>query len=122
MIRRPPRSTRTDTLFPYTTLFRSFRANEAQRRPAVGKGDDPEPYFLLQYIECNQCSLFVRRAPGIFDMHERSRHGRKVGRFVQIKQSRQHPAVATAINQEAGMYFALLTAFIVHGGDRKSVG
>src|SRR3546814_19962379 len=26
MIRRPPRSTRTDTLFPYTTLFRSFAA------------------------------------------------------------------------------------------------
>src|SRR3546814_4857665 len=26
MIRRPPRSTRTDTLFPYTTLFRSSRA------------------------------------------------------------------------------------------------
>src|SRR3546814_1557651 len=26
MIRRPPRSTRTDTLFPYTTLFRSDRA------------------------------------------------------------------------------------------------
>src|SRR3546814_4228501 len=25
MIRRPPRSTRTDTLFPYTTLFRSCR-------------------------------------------------------------------------------------------------
>src|SRR3546814_14368577 len=25
MIRRPPRSTRTDTLFPYTTLFRSFK-------------------------------------------------------------------------------------------------
>src|SRR3546814_3682447 len=26
MIRRPPRSTRTDTLFPYTTLFRSYDA------------------------------------------------------------------------------------------------
>src|SRR3546814_16229447 len=26
MIRRPPRSTRTDTLFPYTTLFRSWSA------------------------------------------------------------------------------------------------
>src|SRR3546814_12196639 len=25
MIRRPPRSTRTDTLFPYTTLFRSYK-------------------------------------------------------------------------------------------------
>src|SRR3546814_4425046 len=27
-IRRPPRSTRTDTLFPYTTLFRSYGAND----------------------------------------------------------------------------------------------
>src|SRR3546814_12580968 len=27
MIRRPPRSTRTDTLFPYTTLFRSVEGN-----------------------------------------------------------------------------------------------
>src|SRR3546814_14322470 len=27
MIRRPPRSTRTDTLFPYTTLFRSHAAS-----------------------------------------------------------------------------------------------
>src|SRR3546814_4511526 len=31
MIRRPPRSTRTDTLFPYTTLFRSAEAGEATR-------------------------------------------------------------------------------------------
>src|SRR3546814_18145683 len=30
MIRRPPRSTRTDTLFPYTTLFRSLVATQAQ--------------------------------------------------------------------------------------------
>src|SRR3546814_15626631 len=29
MIRRPPRSTRTDTLFPYTTLFRSARERAA---------------------------------------------------------------------------------------------
>src|SRR3546814_288038 len=29
MIRRPPRSTRTDTLFPYTTLFRSERGEPA---------------------------------------------------------------------------------------------
>src|SRR3546814_16033454 len=28
MIRRPPRSTRTDTLFPYTTLFRSVKSKE----------------------------------------------------------------------------------------------
>src|SRR3546814_7692022 len=34
MIRRPPRSTRTDTLFPYTTLFRSLRPH--LRRRAFG--------------------------------------------------------------------------------------
>src|SRR3546814_17999875 len=32
MIRRPPRSTRTDTLFPYTTLFRSLRRGDPARR------------------------------------------------------------------------------------------
>src|SRR3546814_19898410 len=31
MIRRPPRSTRTDTLFPYTTLFRSQRSADQGR-------------------------------------------------------------------------------------------
>src|SRR3546814_10536282 len=35
MIRRPPRSTRTDTLFPYTTLFRSRAALGDLQRPAV---------------------------------------------------------------------------------------
>src|SRR3546814_3971322 len=37
MIRRPPRSTRTDTLFPYTTLFRSGRLtwDHEQREPVV---------------------------------------------------------------------------------------
>src|SRR3546814_11400684 len=47
MIRRPPRSTRTDTLFPYTTLFRStgqdalHRSQYVRTRPArFGRGPD----------------------------------------------------------------------------------
>src|SRR3546814_8190352 len=36
MIRRPPRSTRTDTLFPYTTLFRSIGSAIAQALAAQG--------------------------------------------------------------------------------------
>src|SRR3546814_3420351 len=35
MIRRPPRSTRTDTLFPYTTLFRSLEAQLAGDQPRL---------------------------------------------------------------------------------------
>src|SRR3546814_13644579 len=39
MIRRPPRSTRTDTLFPYTTLFRSpGRGRQAHRQRPVPPG------------------------------------------------------------------------------------
>src|SRR3546814_3856463 len=40
MIRRPPRSTRTDTLFPYTTLFRS----QVGPRPGMGiAAAEPHP-------------------------------------------------------------------------------
>src|SRR3546814_1887558 len=41
MIRRPPRSTRTDTLFPYTTLFRS------RRRPAHAEVASAAPCAIL---------------------------------------------------------------------------
>src|SRR3546814_19340559 len=37
MIRRPPRSTRTDTLFPYTTLFRSITAGSYGSPSAMGQ-------------------------------------------------------------------------------------
>src|SRR3546814_5375113 len=42
MIRRPPRSTRTDTLFPYTTLFRSD--------PATGRDRDCGPTDMTRDI------------------------------------------------------------------------
>src|SRR3546814_8388955 len=37
MLRQPPRSTRTDTLFPYTTLFRSFAFVPADRFQAAAR-------------------------------------------------------------------------------------
>src|SRR3546814_15906542 len=43
MLRRPPRSTRTDPLFPYPTLFRSVGQNEPvphDQRPALPEGHD----------------------------------------------------------------------------------
>src|SRR3546814_1880448 len=50
MIRRPPRSTRTDTLFPYTTLFRSLRGHQYplrltthRRRPRLPPGRRRDP-------------------------------------------------------------------------------
>src|SRR3546814_6476011 len=40
MIRRPPRSTRTDTLFPYTTLFRSLEREDLAAPVAAVRRDD----------------------------------------------------------------------------------
>src|SRR3546814_5040291 len=67
MIRRPPRSTRTDTLFPYTTLFRS----EDDAEPFAGYGFHPVPALepgcsgnLRQYIAAKgRCS--GRRLHGV---------------------------------------------------------
>src|SRR3546814_18600363 len=53
MIRRPPRSTRTDTLFPYTTLFRSAEydppAHDRRRRTHIVEAllDDPHPVLEI---------------------------------------------------------------------------
>src|SRR3546814_2457806 len=54
MIRRPPRSTRTDTLFPYTTLFRSGRRGDRDGQRARRGGDD-------QRVEPRRCG--PRRPP-----------------------------------------------------------
>src|SRR3546814_9340362 len=43
MIRRPPRSTRTDTLFPYTTLFRSPRGHAPSLRDRDGPSGQISP-------------------------------------------------------------------------------
>src|SRR3546814_8781829 len=59
MIRRPPRSTRTDTLFPYTTLFRSLVdahcGLEADRR---------EEFELLRVLDVSfeQCAIDCEKA------------------------------------------------------------
>src|SRR3546814_5926902 len=46
MIRRPPRATRTDTLFPYTTLFRSI--SELKKNPSAAiRAADGAPVAIL---------------------------------------------------------------------------
>src|SRR3546814_5004828 len=58
MIRRPPRSTRTDTLFPYTTLFRSARSaalspdsrSRLRHATTLGEGRSEERTSELQSL------------------------------------------------------------------------
>src|SRR3546814_17829371 len=65
MIRRPPRSTRTDTLFPYTTLFRSLaiRPRLGQVRHAGGVELEPDVVLVAAVV----VDLVVAGAQGGID-------------------------------------------------------
>src|SRR3546814_18164131 len=68
MIRRPPRSTRTDTLFPYTTLFRSLSQQATIAvifqfvEPLVSSGDMIDKRGKLRLLKCRHLhSLLAAR-------------------------------------------------------------
>src|SRR3546814_6391200 len=62
MIRRPPRSTRTDTLFPYTTLFRSHAPDNPRRKEA----GHPITHAFTRAIPTAQCMTCHMHQPNIF--------------------------------------------------------
>src|SRR3546814_3068337 len=50
MIRRPPRSTRTDTLFPYTTLFRTAGTSQTSLWAALCQSDGCRTLVMLERL------------------------------------------------------------------------
>src|SRR3546814_18263776 len=56
-IRRPPRSTRTDTLFPYTTLFRSLAVDDADDAPL----DQRVIHAVADILDAPDGLLWLRR-------------------------------------------------------------
>src|SRR3546814_8481330 len=63
MIRRPPRSTRTDTLFPYTPLFRSGIERRQCIEPSAGAGLQPRPHRPRRAL--HQARHAMRRQLGL---------------------------------------------------------
>src|SRR3546814_13609901 len=91
MIRRPPRSTRTDTLFPYTTLFRSDHVHAAGDREGLA-GDEAR---IVRGEKCDDAGIVLRLAHALqgnaanhrvlpldrlFALAEYARHHRRIGR------------------------------------------
>src|SRR3546814_18901668 len=79
MIRRPPRSTRTDTLFPYTTLFRSGPTLPTGRAPVR----EPTSVGTVAHDENRVRAQYNRDRP------KSARHGLKVGRELHWLGSRR---------------------------------
>src|SRR3546814_8077709 len=66
MIRRPPRSTRTDTLLPYTTLFRS----DARRRVVAAFGEQVRHADVQALAELLEL-VVAERQPVVLDLRQR---------------------------------------------------
>src|SRR3546814_3916401 len=111
MIRRPPRSTRTDTLFPYTTLFRSADHLD-RRRHHVGE---------LHLADAQSAAAAGRAEPAEKEADElpegveteAARHYR-----ISLEMAAEEPEVRLDVHLGDDMAFAMLAT--VFGKDRKS--
>src|SRR3546814_2550772 len=108
MIPRPPRSTRTDTLFPYTTLFRSFLPpllNEQFNRTILGK---TLPQVTSTLLTLALVSMFV-----IFFIDARNRpprpHQNKFAKFASyiIQRSEEHTSELQSLMRISYAVFCL---------------
>src|SRR3546814_3975896 len=85
MIRRPPRSTRTDTLFPYTTLFRSAPGDLAVHRHLEEDGaqdlaavearalDDPAAHLVRSEEHTSELQSLMRISYAVFCLKKKKK-------------------------------------------------
>src|SRR3546814_6289573 len=92
MIRRPPRSTRTDTLFPYTTLFRSAQT-------------DAEDHLLSESIEIRNLHAGLRL--GLAYRLSRLRRWRQARRTDDRRRSEEHTSELQSLMRISYAVFCL---------------
>src|SRR3546814_6863968 len=102
MRRRPPRSTRTDTLFPYTTLFRSLSPSE--RRDLIDILQSLPPHMGFIIIE-HDMDVALRVAESVTMMH----NGRvfKEGTPTEIERSEEHTSELQSLMRISYAVFCL---------------
>src|SRR3546814_3300492 len=117
MIRRPPRSTRTDTLFPYTTLFRSHNLHlEAERaigndRTNIARADEAQR--LGRQLNAHEAILFplarLRRRVGFRQLASESEHqgNGMLGRGDRVARSEEHTSELQSLMRISYAVFCL---------------
>src|SRR3546814_10262997 len=100
MIRRPPRSTRTDTLFPYTTLFRSTRLRaDAGLHPGV-----PQPVGA----DSPGCAVSQDHRTQLGTVHShRQRAARAGGAQAELRRSEEHTSELQSLMRISYAVFCL---------------
>src|SRR3546814_9512228 len=118
MIRRPPRSTRTDTLFPYTTLFRSIADARVQRHRQPGDGA-PRPEGHDRADECGRTDDRLRhlrpaKTAAVIRDHRRGQRLRLARARVEVPSSRATMCNA-GVNLGKADYVTHMLAFLRPG-------
>src|SRR3546814_2651624 len=98
MIRRPPRSTRTDTLFPYTTLFRS---------DGEGGNDRARFHGALGNGRALYSRLGFGRAEGALVAENGPRRGDRCGRDDRARRSEEHTSELQSLMRISYAVFCL---------------
>src|SRR3546814_6266752 len=93
MIRRPPRSTRTDTLFPYTTLFRSKHDRAARYHFASMQSDSGRALLLTHGLNpdrseehTSELQSLMRISYAVFCLKKKKNRQTKTLTHIQVKQ------------------------------------
>src|SRR3546814_8300272 len=97
MTRRPPRSTRTDTLFPYTTLFRS---QEIRMHEFIDSSDDVLALAVSGKITGSDLDAIMTRLDSAMARHE------KVHMFVETR-SEEHTSELQSLMRISYAVFCL---------------
>src|SRR3546814_12079873 len=120
MIRRPPRSKRTDTLFPYTTLFRSWLRLDGNRMKVASPGSDGAREYVLAIDDVGA---------GVRDKRYRVRiEGRRIVPYWSRQQIERRAIEAPVLAwvDDAGALYSMQVQgsgkIRLREGDRKSVG
>src|SRR3546814_4896091 len=109
MRRRPPRSTRTDTLFPYTTLFRSLVGNRAgQRFDVLERAGNALDVFFAQHL----VQALDQPVGGVGDVLQRRGFGEDdgdlaAGRLGQARRSEEHTSELQSLMRISYAVFCL---------------
>src|SRR3546814_5216089 len=103
MLRRPPRSTRTDTLFPYTTLFRSGNDDAISEGGRRAVGRDPRQEELAKAGDETVPTIAKGHgvAPCDPDQHGKRRHG------TDLRRSEEHTSELQSLMRISYAVFCL---------------
>src|SRR3546814_1519593 len=109
MIRRPPRSTRTDTLFPYTTLFRSdpilrhllddLSRRRVHRRTGVRRRERPGAEHRRSEEHTSELQSLMRISYAVFCLKKKNKKSKLIITSCSLTSSKLSPPYVPTIIQ-----------------------